>query len=207
MQSAAVVGRVFWPGAVAGLLNGEAERVEQLLDGLEQRDLVLTRLTSSMAGERELIFKHILTRDVAYESLPRRDRPHAHALRGRLDRADLGERRLEVAELLAHHYDLAGHRERARSYALDAARRDLGRLALDQALIFAARAAELAQTPADRAAALAVTGEAHYQRADGDDAFVAWREAPSCSSPTPRPAAPLAAVCGRLALLATRAPG
>ena len=44
VQSAAVVGRVFWPGAVAGLLNGEAERVEELLDGLERRDLVLSRI-------------------------------------------------------------------------------------------------------------------------------------------------------------------
>ena len=42
-----------------------------------------------------------------------------------------GDRRLEVAELLAHHFDLAGDRDLARRYGLDAARRDLGRLALD----------------------------------------------------------------------------
>ena len=80
-------------GVLAGCGGRAPERrggcgVEQLLDGLERRDLVLSRLTSSMAGERELIFKHILTRDVAYESLPRRDRPHAHALRRGVDRAD-----------------------------------------------------------------------------------------------------------------------
>jgi len=79
VQAAAVVGRIFWPGAVAGLLNGEADRVDDTLDRLERRDLVLSRISSSVAGERELIFKHILTRDVAYESLPRRDRPPAHA--------------------------------------------------------------------------------------------------------------------------------
>ena len=101
---------------------------------------MLTRLTSAMAGERELIFKHILTRDVAYESLPRRDRPQAHARVAEWIERMFGDRRLEVAELLAHHFDLAGDRDRARRYALDAARRDLGRLALDQAPIVRRRA-------------------------------------------------------------------
>ena len=208
VQSAAVVGRVFWPGAVAGLLNGEAENVESLLDGLEQRDLVLTRLTSAMAGQRELIFKHILTRDVAYESLPRRDRPQAHEkVAGWIERT-FGERRLEVAELLAHHYDLAGRRDLAYRYGLDAARRDLSRLALDQALTFGGRAAELAPSPADRARALAIVGEAHYQQADGDSAYVAWREAADLLASDPAAdRGTLAAVCGRMSLLTTRAPG
>jgi class 3 adenylate cyclase/tetratricopeptide (TPR) repeat protein len=208
VQSAAVVGRVFWPGAVAGLVNGDAEDVETLLDGLERRDLVLTRLTSAMAGERELIFKHILTRDVAYESLPRRDRPQAHQKVAEWIEQMFGERRLEVAELLAHHYDLAGCRALAYGYALDAARRDLSRLALDQALMLAGRAAELAETPAERAQALAVTGEARYQLAEGDAAYVVWREAADLldAEPDADPAI-LAAVCGRMSMLATRAPG
>ena len=69
---------------------------------------MLPRLDSAMAGERELIFKHILTRDVAYESLPRRDRREAHEVAGWIERA-FGERRLEVAELLAHH-SIQAHR-------------------------------------------------------------------------------------------------
>jgi class 3 adenylate cyclase len=207
-QSAAVVGRVFWPGAIAGLLNGKAENVEQLLDGLEQRDLVLTRLASVMAGERELIFKHILTRDVAYESLPRRDRPAAHEKVAQWIERMFGERRLEVAELLAHHYDLAGRRALAYSYAHDAAVRDLSRLALDQALSFAGRAAELAETPAERARALAVTGEVRYQLAEGDPAYVAWRGAADLLAADPgADRETLVKVCGRLSMLATRAPG
>ena len=42
-----------------------------------------------MSGQRELIFKHALVRDVAYESLPRRDRLRMHTRVGRLDRADV----------------------------------------------------------------------------------------------------------------------
>jgi class 3 adenylate cyclase/tetratricopeptide (TPR) repeat protein len=208
VQSAAVVGRVFWPGAVAGLLNGNSARVDDLLDDLERRDLVSTRLTSAMAGERELIFRHILTRDVAYETLPRRERPAAHARVAEWIEGAFGERRLEVAELLAHHFDLAGDRDRARRYSLEAARRDVGRLALDQAVAFATRAADLARTPPDRAAAMLVIGEAAYQRADGDAAAEAWREAVELLATDPAADPPaLATACGRLALLITRAPG
>ncbi len=208
VQAAAVVGRVFWSGAVAGLLNGEADRVDDTLDRLERRDLVLSRISSSVAGERELIFKHILTRDVAYESLPRRDRPPAHARVAEWIEHTSGERRGEVAELLAHHFDRAGDRPRARRYALEAARRDLARLAVDQAHSLATRAAELADDGRERAAALILIGEVAYQRANGDDAYRAWREAIGLLESDPlADRRELAAVCGRLALLITRAPG
>jgi class 3 adenylate cyclase len=208
VQAAAVVGRVFWPGAVAGLLNGDADQVEETLDELERRDLVLSRMGSAMAGERELIFKHILTRDVAYETLPRRERPAAHIRVGEWIEGALGERRGEVAELLAHHFDLAGDRPRALRYALEAGRRDLARLALDQARVFATRAAELADGGAGRAAALIILGEIAYQLADGDSAYRAWREAFELLEADPNAdRAAVAAVCGRLALMITRAPG
>ena len=74
LQAAAVVGRVFWPAAVAEVTSGSSAPVDVLLDGLQDLDLVLGRLSSSIGGQRELIFKHALIRDVAYESLPRRDR-------------------------------------------------------------------------------------------------------------------------------------
>ena len=208
VQAAAVVGRIFWPGAVAGLLNGDADQVEETLDGLERRDLVLSRIGSAMAGERELIFKHILTRDVAYESLPRRERPAAHARVGEWIERTFGERRSEVAELLAHHFDLAGDRPRAHRYALEAARRDLARLALDQADAFATRAAELADEGGDRAAGLMVIGEIAYQRADGDAAYRAWREAIELLEVDPgADRGAVATVCGRLALMIIRASG
>ena len=208
LQAAAVVGRVFWPGAVAGLLNGEAEHVEETLDRLERRDLVLSRIGSAMAGEREFIFKHILTRDVAYDSLPRRDRPAAHARVAEWIEGTFGARRGEVVELLAHHFDLAGDRPRALRYALEASQRDLARLALDQAQAFAERAIELADDGRDRAAALTVLGETAYQRAAGDAAHRAWKEAFEllADDPDADPGA-LATVCGRLALIITRAPG
>ena len=87
LQAAAVVGRVFWPGAVAEVAALDADAVGELLDRLQNRDLILGRLSSSMSGQRELIFKHALICEVAYESLPRRDRARMHRDRRRLDRA------------------------------------------------------------------------------------------------------------------------
>ncbi|MDQ4006142.1 MAG: AAA family ATPase, partial [Actinomycetota bacterium] len=104
VQRAAVVGRVFWAGPVGRLLNGAADRVDELLRDLEDRELVMSRIQSTLAGDREFIFKHILTRDVAYESLPRRDRGAAHATIARWLEDVVGGRRREFSELLAHHY-------------------------------------------------------------------------------------------------------
>ncbi|HJX75301.1 MAG TPA: hypothetical protein VJ247_03035, partial [Gaiella sp.] len=101
LQRAAVVGRVFWPGPVGRLLNGDREHLRSTLDRLEDRDMVLSRLSSSIAGEPEFIFKHILTREVAYESLPRRERAGAHAAVASWIQETTGARAKEFVELLA----------------------------------------------------------------------------------------------------------
>ena len=107
LQAAAVVGRVFWPGPVALLAHLPDEAVDASLRILEDRELVLSRLTSSLAGQQELIFKHVLIRDVAYESLPRRDRTDAHAAVAGWIEETAGDRAGEMAELLAYHLSTA----------------------------------------------------------------------------------------------------
>ncbi|MDQ2933996.1 MAG: AAA family ATPase [Chloroflexota bacterium] len=99
LQSAAVIGRVFWPSAIRELLGGS----EPNLGLLEQRDFVRRQAGSSLDGEAEYAFKHALTREVAYGSLTRRERAHLHAdfagwLEGRRGGRDA------EASLVAHHY-------------------------------------------------------------------------------------------------------
>jgi tetratricopeptide (TPR) repeat protein len=83
-QHASVVGSVFWPGAVAHLQDetGAAQNGEllQRLEVLEQRDLIREHEDSSVAGEREYGFKHIMIRDVAYGRMPRGRRAQLHLL-------------------------------------------------------------------------------------------------------------------------------
>jgi class 3 adenylate cyclase/tetratricopeptide (TPR) repeat protein len=81
-QNASVVGTVFWPGAVVHLQGEEPPAQDAELVGklrsLEQRDLVREHELSTVAGEREFAFKHILIRDVAYGQLPKGRRMELH---------------------------------------------------------------------------------------------------------------------------------
>jgi tetratricopeptide (TPR) repeat protein len=78
---ASVVGNVFWPGAVRHLDgdgDGDGADVDLRLEALEVRDFVHEHEPSSVAGEREFTFKHVLVRDVAYERLPKSRRAQLH---------------------------------------------------------------------------------------------------------------------------------
>ena len=106
LQAAAVIGRVFWTGPVYELL----EEVEPNLRVLEDRDFIRRRAGSSLEGEAEFAFKHALTREVAYEGLPRARRARLHArFADWLER--FGGGRDEYAPLLAHHYSEAARPE------------------------------------------------------------------------------------------------
>src|SRR6185312_5513913 len=104
LQSAAVVGRVFWPGPVAALTGVDEVDLTDAFRRLEDRELVFSRVGSTWSGQPEYLFKHILTRDVAYESLPRKDRAPAHRAVAAWVEQTAGERTGEFAELLAYHY-------------------------------------------------------------------------------------------------------
>ena len=98
LQQAAVMGQVFWLGA----LGTERWRLEEALHMLERKEFVRRRRRSSVAGEAEYAFSHVLVRDVAYEQIPRSQRADRHRAAGEWIES-LG--RLEDhAEMLAHHY-------------------------------------------------------------------------------------------------------
>jgi hypothetical protein len=103
LQDAAVIGKVFWPGAVAAL-GGGASRVEleEHLHELERKQFVRRERRSLVADETQYAFVHVLLRDVAYGQIPRAARAdkHVHAARWI---ESLG-RPEDQAEMLAHHY-------------------------------------------------------------------------------------------------------
>jgi class 3 adenylate cyclase/tetratricopeptide (TPR) repeat protein len=146
LQGASVVGRVFWPGAVDRLEPVDVDVLDRLVD----KGLVLERGGSSIAGERELIFNHILTRDVAYVSLPRARREQAHAAVGAWVEEMTRGRAEEFAELLAYHFESGGDDERAARYAMLAGNRHLRIFAATTAIEWYERA--LAAAPLGAAA-------------------------------------------------------
>jgi predicted ATPase len=104
LQDAAVVGKVFWVGPVAALGGGDARggELEECLHGLERKQFVRRELRSSVAGQTQYAFVHVLLRDVAYGQIPRAARGGKHlAAAGWIE--SLG-RPVDKAEMLAHHY-------------------------------------------------------------------------------------------------------
>ena len=101
VQDAAVVGRYFWPGAVASVSGRDVGEIETALRTLESREFMRRRGTSSVAGEQQFAFHHALVRDVAYAQMPRARRAEKHRLTASWLEA-LG-RPGDHAELIAHH--------------------------------------------------------------------------------------------------------
>jgi class 3 adenylate cyclase len=228
LRSAAVVGKEFWSGPVARLLEGEVaggERaVEDVLLRLEDRGLILARLSSTIEGERAFVFLHILTRDVAYESLPRRERQRAHAYVAEWIEERAGERRREFADLLAHHYAEAyrlsrddvrrdgseegRYRTEAFRYALLASDQARGKLALSAAERQAELALSLAPSPLDRSKALEALGDASLLDSDGDQAWRCLKEAVDIRRETdPADMREIARLCAKALEVPTRTRG
>ena len=224
LQLAAVVGRVFWPSPVGILLNGERDRLDEILGHLEERDLVRSRVGSSLAGEPEYIFKHVLTRDVAYETLPRRDRARAHAAVAAWMEGFAAGRSAEFIELLAYHA-LEAYRgalddpsvqgdgldeQRARAFRnlLDAAEQARRRFAIDRALRLIRQAEAIASGPIERATALVQLGFAAINSYQGDLAWRSLREAADLRiRHAPDDRAEIARVCAIAVETPTRWPG
>jgi class 3 adenylate cyclase len=103
IQAAAVVGRVFWSGALSFVEDLDPGEVQQRLRRLVSRELIRPVRRSSMQGQDEYSFAHVLARDGAYSRLTKPDRARLHEATARWLEAVSGERAIDVAELLAHH--------------------------------------------------------------------------------------------------------
>jgi predicted ATPase len=145
LQDAAVLGKVFWLGAVAGIGERDRGRTEEQLHGLERKEFVRRALRSSVGDDAEYAFAHVLVRDVAYRQIPRAARAEKH--RAAAEWIESLGRPEESAEMLAHHYssalEFAVAAGRADATLLDRTRRAL-REAGDRAAALSAFAAAAA---------------------------------------------------------------
>jgi tetratricopeptide (TPR) repeat protein len=157
LHDAAVIGQVFWPGALAALGGGTSPgELAEYLHGLERKQFIRRERASSLAGETQYAFTHVLVREAAYGQLPRAERAGKHArAAGWLESLGRAE---DHAEMLAHHYLSA---------------LDLARAASHDTADLAPRARAALQAAGDRTLALnAVAPAARYYRA----ALALWPE-------------------------------
>ena len=188
LQDAAVVGEVFWAGAVTEM--GDQDQVQAVLHELTRKELVRPARRSSMAGQGEYSFAHALIRDVCYAQIPRAERAQRHRRAAAWIEQMAGERAADHAEILAAHYTTAlelaeaAKDPQAGELAASAARYLM--LAGDRAMGIDVEAAErhyakaLAMTAPDhpdRAELLVHYGEALRLRARFRDAAAAFEQA------------------------------
>jgi class 3 adenylate cyclase len=181
LQAAAVIGRVFWTGAVSHLLEGALPDFAVL----EEREFVRRRAGSALPGEEEYVIKHALTRETAYANLLKAKRGPLHAgFAEWLERSGEGED--EYAALLAHHYaeavrpedrDLAwfGREQdadrlsaKAVHWCCRAAELAVGRYEMDEGLALYQRAVELEPDRRRQAELWQRIGQANALKFDGD---------------------------------------
>ena len=197
LQTAAVIGRVFWSGPVCELVD-EADPEFGLL---RERAFVLPHAQSSIEGQREWLIKHALTREVAYASLLKARRARLHAgFAEWLERNGRGG--AEHAPLLAHHYaaavvpddlDLAwaGREEQAEAlrakavlWSRRAADLSIGRYEIDQGLALLHQALSLESDPREQAGIWQRIGQACALKYDGQGFYQAMQKALEIGGPS-----------------------
>jgi predicted ATPase/class 3 adenylate cyclase len=147
LQDAAVVGKVFWAGALAAMGGLDEREVELVLHELSRKELVRPARRSSMEGETEYAFWHVLLRDVAYGQIPRATRARKHRAAAAWIEAKAGQRVEDLADVLAYHYQEA--LELARAAGDVEAATDLLPDARRMLVLAGDRAASLDQAKAD----------------------------------------------------------
>jgi transcriptional regulator with AAA-type ATPase domain/tetratricopeptide (TPR) repeat protein len=131
LQSAAVIGRDVSLGLLEALAGARGE--EPLSTGLRPLQTAEFLYEVSLAGEPGYTFKHALTRDVAYESLPEADRRAFHARVVEAIETRYADRLDEQTEQLAHHALRGELWDRALSLSRQAGDRAAARCAFREA--------------------------------------------------------------------------
>ncbi len=104
LQTAAVVGRAFWSGALSSALGADDTSLAMDLDELERKEFIRREHPSVVTGERQFTFLHVLIRDVAYGQIPRRRKAELHRRTGEWLAAAARDRTDDRAGMVAHHY-------------------------------------------------------------------------------------------------------
>jgi class 3 adenylate cyclase/tetratricopeptide (TPR) repeat protein len=107
VHDASVVGKVFWSGAIASIGGIEERAAIDGLHELSRKELVRRDRRSSVEGQAEYAFWHALIRDVAYGQIPRAQRAAKHRAAAGWIEGIGGDRVMDYAEFLAHHYGQA----------------------------------------------------------------------------------------------------
>ena len=177
LRRCSVMGRVFWPSAV--------DVEDDLIAGLGRRAIVSEQQRSSFSGRREFAYKHALTHEVAYATLPRLERRELHRRVAEWIGDAIPDRQAETIELIAYHYEQAlAHgesdpelRRRAFDALLEAGDAAQRRGAYASAKMLLSRSLELIPSEDERARALLAAARVDVHTAGYEQALQRLDEA------------------------------
>ena len=176
LQDASVLGKTFTRVALASLAGADVE-IEPLLASLVRKEVLGVQADPRSPEHGQYGFLQDLVRHVAYETLSRRDRRARHLAAAAHLRAAFAEDEDEVVEVVASHYlaafeavpdadDAAEIRANAQTMLARAGEHAASLAAAAEARRYYEQAAELTDTPSERAALLASAGEMALRAAD-----------------------------------------
>lgn len=129
LRRAAVVGHVFWDGAVAfaddrtggqpTLLHSSdspnltTRASQKILESLQRKELIVAQTAAVFTSAREYRFRHALLQEVVYDRIPTQERQWYHARAATWLIHHSGERVGEYVGTIAEHYARAGETELA----------------------------------------------------------------------------------------------
>ena len=194
LEMASCIGDAFWPEAVRSLYHLQADhddqvgdywfadgvddRVDELIESLERKDMVRRQDDSSMKGHEELHFKHRIERRNVYGDISSQRKQRYHRLTAQwLDRTvEKGSDR--VAEKIAEHYDKGHCLNRAARKYVRAAEYAADRFANEKAIdLFTKGLGYLSDANMDlKLSAFHDLGTVYERRGEYDQALAYFRE-------------------------------
>ena len=185
LQDAAVVGRILWPGVLVTIGDRTRRGVDDQLGELVEKEFLSRSRGTSVAGETEFEFRHVLVRDAAYDQIPRARRAEIHRRVAEWLDSLSPDRTTDRAEMLAFHYlaayeyalaanaDVAELAEGARLALRNAAERALALNAFDAAVRHFRAAIDLwpADDPERPELLLRLGQSMYYVDRQGEDVF------------------------------------
>jgi class 3 adenylate cyclase/tetratricopeptide (TPR) repeat protein len=149
LQLAAVLGREFSLDLAEEVWDGHVP-LEALLQELKELEFLRER---HGAVERTFVFKHALTRDVAYDGMLYARRRQLHGQAGTVLEQSAAGQRFEQCELLAHHYSRSADPARAIPYLVAAGDRARDKYANEEAIAVYSQAISLIEELGDGSSA------------------------------------------------------
>jgi class 3 adenylate cyclase/tetratricopeptide (TPR) repeat protein len=170
LQDAAVLGKSFTKQALASLNGAPEARIESLLVSLARKEVLSLQADPRSPERGQYAFLQDLLRQVAYETLARRERKRRHLAAADYLERGWGPAEQEIAEVVAAHYvaaidcapedeDAAEISVKARTMLTRAGERAASLAASEEALRYFERAAGLADAPLEEAALRERAGE------------------------------------------------